>query len=60
MLIRLYFAIVLSALTYAVFILIGYSYISIEKCKKISGIFKIILIVLIYSFLMRVIFLKVS
>lgn len=60
MLIRLYFAIVLSALTYAVFILIGYSYISIEKGKKISGIFKIILIVLIYSFLMRVIFLKVS
>ena len=58
MLIRLYFALVLTALTYAVFILIGYAYISIEKNNKLSGIYKMVLIVLAYSFLIRVIFSK--
>lgn len=60
MLIRLYFALVLTALTYAVFILIGYAYISIEKNNKLSGIYKMVLIVLAYSFLIRVIFSKES
>lgn len=60
MMIRLLLAIYLSCLSCVAFFLIGYFYLETQKGQKVVGIVKMALTVLIYSYLMRFIFMKVG